>query len=140
MEITTSSQKQTQDLGKKAAQKLQPGSVVALYGELGSGKTTFIQGLLEGLGITQRVTSPTFVFMKMYISPKKTTIFHLDLYRIENDHDIQTLGLPELLADKNAITLVEWPEKIAALLPKDTLSVRFNSGKNDERTIHANWF
>lgn len=135
MENITQTPEQTKQLGQAFSQKLQPGSVIALYGELGGGKTTFIQGVLEGLGISQRVTSPTFVLLKMYTSPQKTTIFHFDLYRMNTIDEAKALGIEEVLHDANAITFIEWPEKVAELLPKTTHTVRFEKCNETERKI-----
>lgn len=139
MEIRSKSSRQTKELGKNTAKKLHPGDVIAFYGDLGSGKTTFIQGLIEGFSITQRVTSPTFVLLKMYISPKKVSIFHVDLYRLESNQDISSVGVTDLLTDKSAIVLIEWAEKMEALLPKDTKKITFTHVGEEERQINADW-
>lgn len=137
MELRTNTSQQTKDLGIKTAEKLKPGDVVAFYGDLGSGKTTFIQGVLEGLGIEQRVTSPTFVLIKMYVTPKRQTVFHVDLYRLESNQDIKSLGLVDILQDDNAITLIEWAEKVEDMLPQQVKRIELKKGVGDERIIDA---
>ena len=137
MEIKSASSEETKNLGKRFASNLHGGTTVALYGDLGSGKTTFIQGVMEGLGVENRVTSPTFVLLKMYITPKKHTLFHLDLYRLETPQDIASLDLPALFNDQHAITFIEWPEKIEKLLPIDALRLTFTTGSKNERIIQS---
>lgn len=136
--LVTNSTDETQQLGFDFAKQLQGGEVLALYGELGSGKTTFTQGLAKGLGITGRIISPTFIIMRTY-EIKNTShhaalrnFFHVDLYRIENKHDIEGLGLMELLGKKENIVVIEWPEKLGTLLPKNAIQLHF-SYENDER-------
>lgn len=139
MEVHTQTVEETKDFGKEVAKHIAAGDVIALEGELGSGKTTFTQGFLEGLGITQRVTSPTFVLMKMYVSPQKMTIFHIDLYRLDAKDQIQSMGITDVLQEKNAVTIIEWAEKMADLLPKGVKRVQFTKISDAERNINADW-
>lgn len=138
MEFISKTADQTKSLGKAMAKKLVPGDTVAFFGDLGSGKTTFIQGVLEGLGITERVTSPTFVFMKLYKVPEQT-VFHIDLYRLEHQDQSKALGIEELLQDHNSIKLIEWPERIEALLPENTKRISFTTANEKERIINADF-
>ncbi|MBI5465102.1 tRNA (adenosine(37)-N6)-threonylcarbamoyltransferase complex ATPase subunit type 1 TsaE, partial [Candidatus Gottesmanbacteria bacterium] len=109
--------------------------VLALYGELGSGKTTFVQGLAQGLKIKKRIISPTFVFIRPYaISHKQYTFYHIDLYRIEKLEDTRGLGLEEILDNPTNIIAIEWAEKIGNILPKKRIDVKFEIlGENGRR-------
>lgn len=106
--------------------------VIALSGELGAGKTTFVQALARALGVEEAVTSPTYVVMKTYplegeklSAPLRdvTKLVHIDAYRIEELDEMRVLGFSELLAEKNTMMCIEWPEHIAALLPGDSIKV-----------------
>ncbi|MEX0616453.1 MAG: tRNA (adenosine(37)-N6)-threonylcarbamoyltransferase complex ATPase subunit type 1 TsaE [Candidatus Woykebacteria bacterium] len=134
--ITTESADQTKRIAFDFAHKLSLPKVIALYGDLGAGKTTFIQGLAKGLGITKRVLSPTFVFIRQYKLEKQQAIFyHVDLYRLDSKKDIEAIGLKEVLEDKNAIVAIEWPEKIEEFLPKNITVVRLQSNGENKRKI-----
>ncbi len=113
---------------------LKPGSLLALYGELGSGKTTFIQGLAQGLGIKGRVISPTFVFVRQYPLPSGKTFYHIDLYRINEIAETKGLGLEEIFTDKRAMAVIEWADRIKEILPKKRMDVHFEYlGENKRR-------
>lgn len=145
MEFITKNNQETIKVGQDMALKLKGGEVFALVGDLGTGKTTFVQGLAKGLGIKQRVTSPTFIIMRKY--ELKTSFarrpltrlkfldsfYHVDLYRLEHDigREVVNLGLPEILGKKDSIVAIEWADKIKNLLPKNTVWISFiteNSG------------
>jgi len=98
--------------------------LVCLYGDLGAGKTTFVQGLAEELGIKEVVNSPTFLIMKKYNS-KKNTLYHFDCYRISDYQEILDLGWEEIIGGENNIIVIEWPEKIEKILPKKRLEIKF---------------
>lgn len=127
----------TKKLAQKVAQKLSPGDAVALSGDLGSGKTTFVRFLVEALGFDSKVQSPTFVICRKYIRPEGPikTINHIDLYRLQTKKEIRDLGLPELLSEKDAVCVVEWPEMIVDLFPKGTLKINFEYENENERRI-----
>ncbi|MBU3957294.1 tRNA (adenosine(37)-N6)-threonylcarbamoyltransferase complex ATPase subunit type 1 TsaE [Patescibacteria group bacterium] len=115
MEVLTHSPRETQKLGEKISADLKLGDILALYGELGSGKTTFIQGLARGLGIKKRVISPTFVFIRQYpVAGHRSpvTFYHVDLYRINEVTEAKGLGLEEIFADPGAIVVIEWADRI----------------------------
>jgi tRNA threonylcarbamoyladenosine biosynthesis protein TsaE len=132
MEMVTKSAQETQALGEKIANQLKGGEVLALFGELGSGKTTFLQGLAKGLGIKERILSPTFIMMRQY-----DNFYHVDLYRIEDERDIEGLGLEEIWSDPQNIVAIEWAEKIKDVLPKKRIEIYFKYLKNDEREIEV---
>lgn len=111
-EFVTTNFKQTQKLGELLAQELKGGTVICLTGELGSGKTTFTQGLLKGLKVKGPYTSPTFVIMKKY----KKNIFHFDVYRV-SAKDILNLGWEEIIRNKNNIVIIEWADRIKKIVP-----------------------
>lgn len=134
----TSSAEETTQAGISLASSLSGGDIVALYGDLGSGKTTFVQGIAKGLGITQRIVSPTFIILKTHTVDNKSdldTFYHADLYRIETAKDIESIGLKEIFTDKNAILVMEWPEKIEEILPKHTKKIRFSYISDTDRQI-----
>src|SRR2546427_5941971 len=120
-ELRTTSAEQTEAAGERLAAALGPGDVVALVGELGAGKTCFIQGLVRGLGATTRETSPTFVMINEYRG--RVPIYHVDAYRTQSPVELFELRVPELLHGAGA-TVVEWADKLLPLLPARTLDVR----------------
>ena len=112
--------------------------VVALIGELGAGKTTFVQGFAKALGIRHRVASPTFLIFRPYTlnANPYTLFYHVDVYRIHDPAELSVLKFKEILSDPRNIVLIEWAEKIKKLLPKDTIWVRFAHRKKEhERHI-----
>lgn len=165
--MVTKSKSQTQKLAKKLAKKiLRPvpyalrAKVIALSGNLGSGKTTFTQGFIKALGVKHQITSPTFViFRKYHISPKskvqspkkfknkKNTIpltlypkpclnvYHFDLYRINKPKEVLNLGFKKIINNPENIVLIEWPELIKKQLPKNTIWVKFEHGINKKERI-----
>lgn len=132
----TKSPQETFELGKKLADNLKENRVIALYGELGSGKTTFIQGLAKGLGIRKRIISPTFIFVREYRIYPKRMFYHLDLYRINSLVETKSLGLEEIFGNPANIVAVEWAEKIKEILPKRRIDVFFKYV--DEKTRRLN--
>lgn len=122
--LVTRSAAETQRLGERLGQLLQPGHVVALIGELGAGKTCLTQGIARGLGVDGPVTSPTFIMVNEYPTPKGVKLYHIDCYRFEENAVTQALsiGVDELLGG-DGICVVEWAERIEPLLPGDHLAV-----------------
>jgi len=116
--ITTDSAEQTRIIAKEFAQLLPAEVTLALHGDMGVGKTTFVQGLAEGLGVHERVTSPTFAIFSVHRGHLHSLI-HLDAYRLENEQQIESLLLEDFLISPYCLA-VEWPEKIATWLPADT--------------------
>jgi len=134
MEVITKNSQETQKLGQKIGAKLKPKKILALYGDLGAGKTTFLQGLAKGLGIKKRIVSPTFVFLKEY-PLEKGIFYHLDLYRLEKSQDALGLGLKEILNDPQGIVVIEWAEKIKNFLPLERRDIYFHYLNENERKI-----
>ncbi len=113
--------------------------VIALKGNLGAGKTTFIQGFLRGLGVKFKITSPTFVIIKNYQLPitNYRSAYHIDCYRIKNHKEILDLGFKEIISNPQNIVLIEWPERIAKVLPKKRISILFKYGdKENKRELY----
>lgn len=135
---TTKSAEETRMLGKKLAQQTMPGTLLCLYGDLGAGKTTFTQGFLEGLGAERPFVSPTFVIMKQYdlTTPMHgiERVYHVDAYRVKNT-DFETIGFSEWCEDKKGIIILEWPERVAELLPLQRTMIAFKSLSENEREI-----
>lgn len=114
--------------------------LVCLYGDLGGGKTTFVQGVAEGLGVKETINSPTFVIMKKYklAKNKKYALYHFDCYRVSDYKDILSLGWEEIISGENNIIIVEWPEKIEKILPKKRLNLKFEFVDENRREIKIN--
>lgn len=134
------SAEETKKIGKKIALELKPGTTLCLTGDLGSGKTTFAQGLLEGLGAERPYISPTFILMKQYDlrTPSSTGIhrvYHADAYRIDGPEDFKKLGFDEWCSDPRGLVILEWPERIQSILPEKTLNVNITAVSDTERNI-----
>ena len=120
-------------LGALLAKYLKYGQVIALQGDLGAGKTVISRGVASGLGITEPVTSPTFTVAQEYKTPDGHWLYHLDMYRIDDEMSAIAFGIEEYLFSPSAITLVEWPERIAKLLEgKKSCIVIHITHKGDE--------
>ncbi|HOW88591.1 MAG TPA: tRNA (adenosine(37)-N6)-threonylcarbamoyltransferase complex ATPase subunit type 1 TsaE [Candidatus Omnitrophota bacterium] len=133
--ITTSLPQETIEFAKKFAAGLKPGTVLCLEGQLGSGKTTFIKGLAEGLGLKhpEQVKSPTFVLMHIYKA--KTPLYHFDCYRLDSLEELENIGFQDFVNDPHAISCVEWAEKAAALLPATARHIHFDILDTTQRRI-----
>ncbi len=131
--ILSRSEAETEALGRRLAARLVGGELIALHGELGAGKTVFARGLARGLGITEVVTSPSFTLVQEYRGPA-LRLYHVDLYRLNGAADALAFGLDELIADDQAVTVVEWPERLAGLLagemPEKLIHVQIRHGKS----------
>ncbi|MFH1336022.1 MAG: tRNA (adenosine(37)-N6)-threonylcarbamoyltransferase complex ATPase subunit type 1 TsaE [Candidatus Zixiibacteriota bacterium] len=133
----TKSPEETKNLGKDLSRKLKPGSVVALIGPLGSGKTVLVQGICAGLGVEKTVTSPTFVIINEYpgsLNKSPIWVYHFDLYRLENVDEFLRLGYEEYFYGKG-VTLIEWAEKIKGSLPKKRMEINLKILSESEREI-----
>ena len=123
-EVITHSPAETHRLAKRLLARLPPRAVLALHGDLGSGKTCFVQGLGKALGIKQAVTSPTFALVHEYEG--RRPLVHVDLYRIRSVADAEMMGLEEYF-DADGIVAIEWAERTAALLPPHTIHIHFEA-------------
>ena len=117
--LYSSSEEATLELGVRVASRLSWGQTLALYGDLGAGKTVFSRGIARGLGVTEPITSPTFTIVQEYRLPARHYLFHLDMYRIDNEEAALAFGIEDFLFAPDAITVVEWPERIKGLLPEE---------------------
>lgn len=115
---------QTQDLAKKLAKKIHPGSIISLIGDLGTGKTTFTKGFARQIGIKDHVTSPTFKLISEYQSPNYK-LYHIDAYRMDGPEDFLNIGGEEYLTSKDSITIIEWGDLLHELLPSRTITINF---------------
>ena len=123
VEIVTHSSEETFRCGERLSGSLCGGDVVALYGELGSGKTVFTQGVCAGLDVVEVVTSPSFTLIQEYNGRMK--VFHFDFYRLESEREVEDLDVYGYL-DAGGVSIVEWAERGEALLPEDRISVHFD--------------
>ena len=145
----TKSPLQTGALGKKMAKdflKKKTRIALGLTGNLGGGKTTFLKGFAEGLGIKERITSPTFLIMKSFKIPKHKRLnprgfayfFHFDCYRVRKAEDVLNLGFREIISDPKNIVAVEWPDKIKKIMPSEAVFVNFYFEDKKKRKIFIN--
>lgn len=131
----THSEAETIELGRRIARELPAKAVVLLIGNLGAGKTTLAKGVVEGLGAaaTEEVASPTFTLIHEYGGGR---VYHIDLYRLEEEREVATLGLDELF-DREAVVLIEWGERFPRLLPKERIEIYLRAGEDDTREIEV---
>lgn len=132
----THTAEETQKVGLEFGTSLLPGTLVCFRGDLGAGKTTFIQGMLRACGARPPFVSPTFILMKEYDLDTPTAngirrVYHSDAYRIERAEDFEKIGFTEWCADPEGIVFLEWPERIESLLPKHGIEVRLDIGETD---------
>ncbi len=134
MEVVTHSRRETEELGALLAEKLTPGRVVAFTGSLGAGKTAFISGMARGLGIEDRVTSPTFTIVNEY-EGGRLPLFHFDMYRLGSAEELFDIGWEDYL-DRGGVCAVEWSENVADAIEPDAVRVDIRRGEgDDERAI-----
>jgi len=129
------SEKDTEDFAISLAKKLPKGSIIALHGNLGAGKTVFTRGFARGLGITEPVSSPTFTIVQEYLLENSNYLFHLDLYRIDDYRAALAFGIEEFIEDPDAYTLIEWPERINEIMPENVLKITISHINENERKI-----
>lgn len=130
--VVSRSPEETQVIGERLGARLVAGSVVACTGELGAGKTCFLQGLARGLGVTGDVTSPTFVLVNYYRG--RLPVYHLDAYRTGSLTELVDLGLEEMLHG-DGVTVIEWADKLLPLLPARTIHVHLRGLGDEPREI-----
>lgn len=131
--IISHSPQETFELGRQTAAQLRRGEVLALAGDLGAGKTQFTKGLAAGLGVEADVTSPTFTLIHEYPGGR-LPLFHIDLYRLEEEDEVLGIGIDEYL-DGDGVTVIEWADKFAALMPRGVRWIRFAVLEGDEREV-----
>ena len=133
-EIITHSAEETTNWGREFSQRLKPPTLILLTGELGTGKTTLTKGIVSGLGAAHEndVTSPTFTLVHVYGKPAK--VYHADLYRIENFHDFETLGMEDMFASPS-IVILEWSERFPLQSPWPQIRLRLEHLGGDARRI-----
>ena len=138
MEIKLSDTQKTKELAFKLAQKIVPGMIFMLYGDLGSGKTTFVRYVVESLGISSRVQSPTFVIVRKYSDESAKgqikQVFHADLYRLNDKEQIMDLGLSEMAEEENSVMFIEWPE-LGENEFKNGIRIYFETTGETERVV-----
>jgi tRNA threonylcarbamoyladenosine biosynthesis protein TsaE len=143
MKYTTFSEEETKNLGKKIAHDIKGGTILCLHGELGAGKTTFVQGIAEGYGITSHITSPTFAIMNIYEIKDKSSelrspakLVHIDTYRLKDENELVAIGAEDYIGEQDTLTVIEWPEKIFDLLKnKKVVNIMLNHLKAGGREI-----
>lgn len=141
--IDVRSSYETRRIGELIGKAVQGGEVLALYGDLGAGKTTFVQGVAAGMGVDARVTSPTFILLNEYIGAAGRRLVHVDTYRLAEEMilaEAATFGLEDLLAGEfgaEDVVAIEWADRIESLLPDDVLRIEITAGRDDPdaRTI-----
>ncbi len=133
IEFQTASEDETKAIGRRLGELLSPGALVALDGDLGSGKTRFVQGIAQGLGISpDEVSSPTFVLCHVYHG--RLTLLHVDAYRLKSPNEIADLGISEAL-EEGSIVVIEWAGRISAALPADIIHVQIDEINPSKRRI-----
>ncbi len=146
IEIITNSSKETKKAGAALAAALEKKSinskqalVIALKGDLGSGKSTFIQGLAQGLKVKENILSPTFVIQKDFSLALKNyrSLYHIDAYRLKNPEELLELGFKDLIRNPENLIVIEWADKVKKLLPRNILWIKFENLGEDKRKIYV---
>lgn len=147
MEKILKNQNETREFASSLAKELKAGDVVALYGDLGSGKTIFTNFLVSALGIEARVQSPTFVIARKYTKGGGdssgddsgdggiTQVNHVDLYRLTSAEEVEGLGVSEMFEEVGSVTVIEWPELLENLLPKNCIKIKFEYVDENSRRV-----
>ncbi len=136
--LVTRTPEDTRAIGRTLAAFLRPRDVIALTGDLGAGKTTFVQGAADGLQVTEPVLSPTFTLVRRYSGT--LPVYHLDVYRLERLQEALDIGLEEIL-DEGAVVFIEWGDAIDPLLPPEHLQVELTlPAEGDSRQLELTWF
>jgi tRNA threonylcarbamoyladenosine biosynthesis protein TsaE len=132
LDVVTETAEETRNVAAALAELLVPGDVISLTGDLGAGKTTFVQGAARKLGVTDQVASPTFVLVREYRG--EVPVYHLDVYRLDRLQEVIDLGFEDLL-DPAGVVFVEWGDAIAPLLPDEHLRVELRAEDGDARRL-----
>jgi tRNA threonylcarbamoyladenosine biosynthesis protein TsaE len=133
MDFFSRSPEQTRRVGSRLGGALQAGDVICLQGDLGAGKTTFVQGIAQGWGSVDSVSSPTFILVNMYRRADQSQLFHMDAYRLESTPEAEELDLDSMLAQ--GALLIEWPERMNGLIPNERLWVNLEHIEEEEREV-----
>lgn len=133
VEFVTNSERETEELGARLAERLEPGAVIAFTGDLGAGKTAFTRGLARGLGISDRVTSPTFTIVNEY-EGGRLPLFHFDMYRLGSSDELFDIGWEDYLV-RGGVCAVEWSENVSDALEEGTVSVEIRRGACENQRI-----
>ncbi|MCL2043248.1 MAG: tRNA (adenosine(37)-N6)-threonylcarbamoyltransferase complex ATPase subunit type 1 TsaE [Treponema sp.] len=144
IEYVSNSPEETLAAGKNLSHKLQSGSVIALYGGLGSGKTCLVKGIAQGLGITETITSPTYTIINEYAASKPHAdacscaaccpLYHIDAYRLNGDEDFESTGAGEIIGSRG-ITIIEWSERIPRSIPPGSITIHIEITGPNNRLI-----
>ncbi|HKY52991.1 MAG TPA: tRNA (adenosine(37)-N6)-threonylcarbamoyltransferase complex ATPase subunit type 1 TsaE [Anaerolineales bacterium] len=133
MDFFSRSPEQTRRVGRRLGEALEMGDVICLQGELGAGKTTFVQGIAQGWGSLDSVSSPTFILVNVYRRADRSQLFHLDAYRLDSAPEAEELDLDSMLSQ--GALLIEWPERMNGLIPKERLWVNLEHIDEEEREM-----
>lgn len=134
--LTTKSEKETMDFGRFLGQKAEEGLFLALTGDLGAGKTHFVQGLAEGLGVKGVVGSPTFTIMNLY-EDGRLSLKHFDFYRLHSEDDLWNIGWEEY--GEGGVVVVEWADMFPSLIPEESIHINIALSGEEERLITISW-
>lgn len=137
MQYISASEKETFNFAKKFAKRLKGGEIIGLTGDLGAGKTVFAKGLAAGLGVKKNITSPTFVLMKVYQTkyPNIKYLIHIDAYRLKTPQDLIAIGAEEYFNRPDAVTVIEWADKIKKILPRKARYIGIINKDENKRII-----
>jgi tRNA threonylcarbamoyladenosine biosynthesis protein TsaE len=133
IETKSRSPEQTRQLGVRLGGALQTGDVICLQGELGAGKTTLVQGIAQGWGSLDSVSSPTFILVNVYRRADGSQLFHMDAYRLDSVSEAEQLDLDSMLAE--GALIIEWPERMSGLVPAERLWIEFTHAGEEEREL-----
>jgi len=133
MDFFSRSPEQTRRIGMRVGGALQTGDVICLQGDLGAGKTTFVQGIAKGWGSLDSVSSPTFILVNIYRRADQNQLFHMDAYRLDSTPEAEELDLDSMMAD--GALIIEWPERLADLIPTERLWIKFEHVDDEEREM-----
>lgn len=133
MDFFSRGPEQTRSVGMRLGEVLQPGDVICLQGDLGAGKTTFVQGVAQGWGSQDSVSSPTFIIVNVYRGAEQKHLFHMDAYRLDSTTEAEQLDLDSMLAQ--GPLLIEWPERMDRLVPREHLWLKLEYVDEEERKL-----
>lgn len=134
-EIIIHSEEETRAFGLDLAEKLEPGNVLALIGDLGTGKTTLTKSIAKGLGIESHIVSPTFNIVKEY-REGRLPLFHFDVYRLADSDEMLDIGAEEYFYEKGGVCIIEWADIVEDILPEDTMFIYIEHGASENERIY----